>query len=564
MAEKSKSPRDLLRALFRRWVLFMVTFFLVCILSLVLMLSWPLKYTGTAIFEIWNTAAMTQGGRANAGAYSDLRNTASLFFTSRPSIEKVLDLEGEFKGLPRESQRGQLTPEGERLKQDMISRTISSLSVPTPVRTENLDRFTVSCTHSDPELARDLPNRLLQDYQQWLKQQMIAQLQKMREYRAEQVAQADEELERAQAARLAFVKKEGKIPSDVNFINERIRGVEDRLRALTSDITLNGLRMKGYEAQLQEFQQRKDDSVQEGDQEEVKVMQPNPERDRMEHFKDAGELFWGVVKRMTEKHPDVVMQRRVIENLRKKVEETPTEVLKEKRLFPIRDGRLDPSFYIELEAMKFQHQALMLEKTEKEQEKARLEFQKNQYGILWPQYEKLQSDETQAEKVLSDRRTILDEVERNLRDESADKRIGVQVVQYAEFPHRPSTPKLMVILMASLVLGLGAAAGLVFLAHLMDRSISTPEEAAQMFDLPVHGVIAEIVTPSQRRNRKLSKAIFLPMVTAVLLTAVGLGVMSHVLRLNRPDEYERWKATPLLYLNDRFVKPITDLVSNLL
>ena len=69
-------------------------------------------------------------------------------------------------------------------------------------------------------------------------------------------------------------------------------------------------------------------------------------------------------------------------------------------------------------------------------------------------------------------------------------------------------------LLAAIVGGLAFGAGLVFLANLLDRSVSTTEEAVHHFDLPVHGVIAEIVTARQQWVRRTKVWTIGPAVTS--------------------------------------------------
>jgi hypothetical protein len=90
-------------------------------------------------------------------------------------------------------------------------------------------------------------------------------------------------------------------------------------------------------------------------------------------------------------------------------------------------------------------------------------------------------------------------------------------------------------------------AGLVFLAHLLDRTVVTPDDA-KSFGVPVHGVIGEIMTPAGLRKLRWKRRLVLPTAALIVAVSVGLSALSITLWLQYPNKYREWQTSPLEYL----------------
>lgn len=69
---------------------------------------------------------------------------------------------------------------------------------------------------------------------------------------------------------------------------------------------------------------------------------------------------------------------------------------------------------------------------------------------------------------------------------------NVQVIDFAEIPSSPVSPRIPMNMAISLVLGLMLGMFIAFLIEFLDRSIKTPEEVQQLLGLPVIGMIPEM------------------------------------------------------------------------
>ena len=66
---------------------------------------------------------------------------------------------------------------------------------------------------------------------------------------------------------------------------------------------------------------------------------------------------------------------------------------------------------------------------------------------------------------------------------------NVRIVDVAEVPNRPSSPRILLNILLSLVTGLGLGVGLAFFFEYLDKSVKTPEEIVQAGGIPAIGLV---------------------------------------------------------------------------
>src|SRR2546426_9839838 len=66
---------------------------------------------------------------------------------------------------------------------------------------------------------------------------------------------------------------------------------------------------------------------------------------------------------------------------------------------------------------------------------------------------------------------------------------NVRIVDVAEVPNRPSSPRILLNILLSLVTGLGLGIGLAFFFEYLDKSVKTPEEILQAGGIPAIGMV---------------------------------------------------------------------------
>ncbi|MFH0878946.1 MAG: Wzz/FepE/Etk N-terminal domain-containing protein, partial [Lentisphaerota bacterium] len=74
-------------------------------------------------------------------------------------------------------------------------------------------------------------------------------------------------------------------------------------------------------------------------------------------------------------------------------------------------------------------------------------------------------------------------------------RTPAEIVEPAEAPNRPSSPIVVINILLSIILGLGAGLGLAYFIEYLDTSVKTVDDVEQFLSLPVLGVIPQKVRP---------------------------------------------------------------------
>jgi hypothetical protein len=289
------------------------------------------------------------------------------------------------------------------------------------------------------------------------------------------------------------------------------------------------------------------------------VWGPNPKREKLdEELRQARDVMDEMVnvRRMTASHPAVQAQQRRIEQLEQRLAETP-EKIKTGTVYQTNPGgggfavprRVDLS--VEIAAVESE-----VEVTKNELE--RLDARLSGYEALVLKYTPVRQEYEQKFRKCIERQEELKQwegqfmaVKMSLEAEASARRTHLESVQAAQKENRPSSPKLWMILAVAIVGGLGFGGGLVFLVNLMDRSIMTVEDATKTFDVPVFGVIGEIVSPHQRVMRKLRKWLVAPVVSVAVLLTLGICALNVVLLLEFPQKHEEWKRNQVGFVTDR-------------
>ncbi|WP_053553888.1 GumC family protein [Sphingopyxis sp. 113P3] len=117
---------------------------------------------------------------------------------------------------------------------------------------------------------------------------------------------------------------------------------------------------------------------------------------------------------------------------------------------------------------------------------------------------------------------------------------NVSLVDRAKPAERPSSPRLLVNIAVSLLIGMALAAGLVFVLEKMDSSIRDPQDVLPRFDLPLLGAIPEvlstpIVDAIADKKSAIYEAYFSLMTNLTFLTEHG-APRAIMLTSSRPKE----------------------------
>jgi len=549
LAKKKRTPRDLLRVIFRRWHLFLLSASLLAAGVMIAAHYWPpLRYTGSTRF-LRRTDSATRGV-GETQDWKEERRTLRYDLTGYHALANAAEELGLVRG--PYGPDGKLTPAGEMAKQELINDLIGSVGVRFNVRSIEVDLITISFTHEDPELAEKMPNTLVNNYINRISQIIVDRLTGSLNFLEKQAKLGKQEL-----LKLADKKNQFEIdhagvmfdsPGQLRHQILQVSATADMLRIREKELSKGVLALEQYMAEYERLVS--------STQPTKEVIEPNPRRVELENQLQATEqrvVDLQSFNGMKDKHPTIIFLRRRIEYLKEQIAKEPKEVVRQKiieRKELPRDRGAE--LYKGRKLLAATRKNIQdLEERERALDKALANF-----STTRQEYLDLLSQVKEKTVDLAAWSGRLREVRVSLEAELSKRGIELKTVELAQKQTRPSSPSLGRVLALAILGGLAFGGGLVLLSNLMDRSISTTEEATKHFNIPVHGVIGEIVTRSQRSRRRLARWVFTPIASLAVASVLFLCGLSIYLYLRHPEIHKAWKAEPVGYL----VQRVTDVI----
>lgn len=565
MSEPSqqKTLRDVWRVVFRRRWLFLLTTCLATLAVLVLSQFLQLKYTGTASFERRTPRTTAEGGvGVGQSSIDTYRNTLWQEIMGKKAIEKTIIKLGLDTNLPHD--QGQLTTKGKRMKQDLIRAMQKSAHFNYEVRTKEIDIISVSFTSDDPRLAKEIPDTLIEEYILRVKGRVLKSLTDSAGYAEKQLAKARRELsspdpedKSARKERLDYeVKYAGRLFDNPNALGDRIIQLTSEIDDLDRQVQAARKKKARLDALVRQANAESEGS--EGRRVQ-KERGPNPMWNRLqEQLRQAEEQLSiaRTVSGMKENHPTVQSLKLNIKRIQGQIEKTDKIiVLREVEVFGDVNA-YDPNA-VELAKVMSDLEASEDALAKKNRDLESLHKLLADSGPVRQEYARLLKDEEQKQAEVDRWVRRQSEIKENLAAEILSRRTQLEQIERAEEQYRPSWPVWWQILVISVVVGLACGGGLAFLFDLLDRSITTTDEAMTEFDIPLYGVVGEILTPGDRFWTNLKRYILVPVATVVIIVSLGLAVGDLVLKLQWPDQHGLWQTDPFGYVKDHILAVIS-------
>ncbi len=544
---KEKEPltlRKFIRTVFRRWRLVVVAAVLFAVLVLLCSRFIPLRYTATTIFERRKDPASAQTSLRGSDSFKTSKLTQQYELAGQNAVFKAIDQLGWTQGLPLQ-EGGDWTEEGQRQRQQMAEKVMEATSVKWEVQSEEVDLVKVSYTDSDPAKAMQMANMLVENYINRTSEQIVDQLRSSYDFLDKQVQNCNSQLFEVINERINFeTEKSGILPESPGALHEELLKV-------TADYEQLQLQYEADQQQLARLDSLAPPEVKEGEEENPReiIKGPNPEYTRLQDdLRNAQNQLTELtaVRNMKEAHPTILLLKRKIEQLEQDLAKTePTAVLNEVY------GASGQVNQLELERLRLKVQVEVAKNR-----LARLEAQRTLYNDLMANFGPARREYLELIKKMTDKEQELNRwedqrtaIQMNLAAEAAKRRTHLNAVQAASRQYLPSSPSLWKILGFAVLGGLVFGGGLVFLASWIDQTVSTPEEAAKGFGIPVFGYVDVIVTPQKGFLRKFRKWVIVPLVVVVLTVALVLTTLDVTLRLQHPESYTQWQASPTAFLS---------------
>lgn len=527
-SKKKWTPRDLLRIVFRRRYLFLLGTAIFAFVTFVVAHHLPLKYTGTTKFErILDQSTYD----VSVDDFKKERRTLRYELAGHRAVDMAAE-ELEMVPFPRQAD-GKLTEEGELKKVELINKLKAGISVRFDVRSEQVDMISVSFIHDDPESAEQMPNTLVKNYIDWRSQQTLDALEASKVFLEKQVDDAKKQIMGLQETKIRFQTEH----TDAMFdspgdIQTRILQGTTRLDILSMKEKFLVESVRELEGTVAEYQRLEAT----GTQPVKKVIKPNEERLALvSQYERYEEILKEELLIKKEKHPSIKHLRMRMATLKARIEKMPEKVTAEE---VIEAAQLPPNRKKDLartkrELVSAQKEIERIENKQKGLEKALANFTKTKQ-----EFERITAALTEKETANKEWLEKLRAVRGNLAAQLNDKRTRLKTLQAAQPQTRPSSPSLWRIMALAIAGGLACGGGLVLLTNLMDRSIATTEDAVKYFNIPVHGVIGEVISHKKQSTRRIFRWALMPVMAVIIIVSLGMSGTSIYLYLKHPKTYE--------------------------
>jgi len=519
------------------------------------------KYTGTAIFDLWLDPASEDISGSRTTSVSAIQSTLVNDVCRREHIASaarelgLMDRDGEFPRGPDQ----RLTLKGRMAEQKLVTRLQDSIRVDLLTREEGLFyRIEVSFTHSDPDLAAEMPNTLVRNYIVRTAEQIVSHLSASLDFLRTQVGNADGRLQEATRERIDFEAQHvGMLPDSPVALHERTQQISTDIDALHRQHAVAKETFERLKALAEKAATAPGEPIQ-------VVKGPNPELDRLgKELRRWADLLERqiVLNGMTE--DDGVVQRlhKKIGELTKQIEQTPAEAVIQE---VYRSQRPGDGLATALAAA--QSEVEMAEK-----ELQRLQERLNAVQVLVVNYApvrqaylELCTKVAELEVAKKSWQYRLTGVQMALEAEVAKRRTHLEAVQLAEKQFRPQSPKLLYVLGFALIGGLFFGGLLVFnhnianpsiartlvrLATCFDRSVVPTAPAYAPFGAQPDAAPAHVET--FRRWLRILRSVLKTVFALILVVLLAAAILNVTLWLHYPDQYKQWQEDPTAFVGSR-------------
>ena len=533
---KPANMNDWLRVIVNHWKKFFFPAVTVGIGVVISSLWIPREYSAQAIVEMAKDPALEEMGSSMIERNLErLRGGYSRLILGRAAIEQLIEDLGMTRGLAH-TEDGDLTPEGQQAKNDMI------LDFQKRIRTfggRRRDEIVISYTHPDREWVPKVVNRLVENYVQKAREELDAGIVAPKGFFDKKVAEMEREEQKWQKAKLDFeTRHPAQLFKDPAAVEDRLTELKDQLKSVDHELTLVKSRRRSLEEWMKD---QPKDIIKEH-------FGPNPEvlkiGEKLQVLETELENHLYVLNR-TEEHPGVKRTRLRIAELEQQLNDLDDQV-------PQGEER-EPN--VELLKAGKEVETLTSHIGAKEEERLDLLTDIDDTEALKRNFFAKRSEYQNIERALDEASSQLKRYKDELRGamiaveiEKSQRGVRLRIEERAEEPNRPSKPTIVLILGTALFLGGGVGAVLVVLAELLTNSLTSIDQAVDDLKLPVLGAVNEIVSPSDILRAKIFGRGVYPVLALVMLAGFVISLGLANMSLSDPYGYEKIINHPKQYL----------------
>ncbi len=529
---KPRNLREWLRVIFRHKRKFVFP-----MLGMMIVVVWasqfvPREYRAEATFERRNESMTALSGGRSDNLLDPIRASLIQDLTSKPTVEQLVDDLQLTRNLPHNPD-GSLTTEGQLAKFDMVKRVAEKLRVYFAIRTDQVDRIVVTFTDVDRVLAPRIVNRVVTNYIDRTRNEVNARLVSAKAFFDREVNRYRAKVTDLEAKKLRF-ELDNRGLSDDDPMNLQSTLVEKRARLARVEEELQ------IEVARRDTLQKWVDSQPEFLESVTTITNPVLNDLMMRHSALSRELEehltrWG----RTEDHPSVKKTRMLLEETDQKMKVVTREVPGSTSKTP-NPQRLTAQQ--EVESVKGKIAGLERQREELRNEVQLLDVQSRNFFVVRNEYQRIIREHEENMEQLGFWETNLRHTTLTLQQEVAQHGMRMSIISRAPDLARPSSPTLVTILGAALVLGVGAGAAMIILTELLDHTFRSVEQAVDDLKLPLLGTVNEIVSPAQAVRRRIYALAVLPAVGSLMALVLLVSIYFTHMSLSDPQRFDNLKA----------------------
>lgn len=495
-------------ALKRRWYI-IIPFCLSMLAGIYLAVSLPRLYESKTLIFVQPQRVPTDFVRSIISVDIDSRiRTISQQILSRTNLEKIIENFNLF------SEPKHITMFMEDKVGDLRKRIRIDVTKAKQDRRKDADAFSISFKGKDPEKVMKIANALatyfidenlkvreaqavgtsdfLKDELGSMRNRLVALEESLRKYRVTYMGELPEQLE----TNLRILDR---LQNRLNTKQESLRDAKSALVALEKQISDAQELYKGVTS----LESGKIVEYEMSDQAKLNLLK-----------KKRSDLL----ARYTDRHPDIIRQKKIIDDLEAKIQnenqepaqELPpgqannketfketsiiadkyTSTLMKQRLEIINEIKIIQTDIAKLTQQSHMHQKRVENTPKREQELLSL---KRDYHNIKDTYDSLLSRKLEAELAVN--------MEKKQKGEQ------FRIIDPARLPKKPVSPDMKKLFLMTLAAGLGIGCVLVFLLEYLNTSFNRFEEIEPFLGIPVLATIPSIINPRDIKKRKISMAL---------------------------------------------------------
>jgi len=522
----------------RRWLFIFPTFSLMG-LAFVGSLFIPRDYEGATlirseadpIFSIVNKSTWAQ-------PLADVKARMIEEVRKPEMIESVLRDQGWFDRLPK-LEDGRLAPEGVTRKNLMVSQVASGLSAKVISDTDNVQITKIALRHPNKKMVPAVLEGLRARY---IPKAADLAVNALQDAHAFLMSEADQSREKIAALQQRLLEFEVKYPSINPEQPDVTQAEESRLIFEKIDLERDISNLKATQLELQ----RKlavAESPDTPNKPTVKHTAPNPRYAGLaqEIERITAEIQQGLtIKEMTASHPEIVRLNELLAMRKAELENTPPTVaindVPEELIKVQQTARLTEADLGSVQNQLTNTEARLAVVTGRLGEIERSRTLALEHRHL---YHKTKAEIRRLESELRDWQDHIAPVAQVLYLENMNRAVRFEAMQDAWVTRTPITPKVSLVMLVCV--GLGVAVGIlsVVIAELIDHSYRTAKQLTTSLGIPVIESIDEIITAGASRQRILRRMVIMPMAGMLVVAgAVTAGAVAYG-SLQQPEKYQQ-------------------------